>query len=217
MKKFNYIYLITNTLNKKIYIGKHSTNDLDDGYMGSGVLVKKAIKKYGIENFTKEYLAFCDNKERLNYLEIYYIKKCKAMDKGYNLTIGGDGGRTSGTWIKGYKDSYETRKKKSDSHKGVKIGPMSNEHKQKISKTKKGKSQPKISKALKGRVSTFKWKHHTNEAKEKMRKARLGKSPTNKGIQQPKIKWITPTGEIKIMDENNVKRWHPDWKEIGEV
>lgn len=118
MKTYNYIYLITNKINGKIYIGKHSTNDLNDNYFGSGVLIKKSIQKYGIENFTKDYLAFCDTEEKLNYLERYYIRKYKANINGYNLTNGGDGGKTSGSFQLGHKDSVETRMKKSQSQTG---------------------------------------------------------------------------------------------------
>ena len=51
--RFHYFYKITNLNNGKYYYGVHSTTDLYDGYSGSGILLKTAYKKYGIENFTK--------------------------------------------------------------------------------------------------------------------------------------------------------------------
>lgn len=96
MKQYNYIYLITNTLDGKIYIGQHSSNKLNDNYFGSGLHIKRAIKKYGKENFTKEILAYTDNQESLNWLEKYYIKKYKAQNQeiGYNIAFGGVFGHT---------------------------------------------------------------------------------------------------------------------------
>ncbi len=53
------IYKITNNINKKIYIGKDIT--CNPNYFGSGVFIKKAITKYGRENFTKEIIDFCSD------------------------------------------------------------------------------------------------------------------------------------------------------------
>ena len=59
--------------------------------------------------------------------------------------------------------------------------------------------------------------HWSEKTKQKISNSLKGNIPVNKGVPQPKYKWKTPSGEIKIMDENNVKRWHPDWIKIGEV
>lgn len=86
------IYKITNLINNKIYIGKHKTSDLNDGYMGSGVYIKRAIKKYGIENFKKEILYTCVSEEEMNALELQIVNK-DFLDRSdvYNINLGGLG------------------------------------------------------------------------------------------------------------------------------
>ena len=94
-KKHYVIYQITNNINGKIYIGKHETFNIDDNYFGSGKLIRAAIKKYGIKNFTKTILIELQNIEELNLLEKIVVTPefCK-RDDVYNINIGGDGGWT---------------------------------------------------------------------------------------------------------------------------
>lgn len=91
--KYYGIYRITNLANGKMYIGQHTTDNLDDGYMGSGLLITKAIKKYGVQNFRKEWLMFCEDEEELNYMERVYVDQTW-VDRSdtYNLRLGGDNG-----------------------------------------------------------------------------------------------------------------------------
>lgn len=87
------IYLITNKKNGKIYIGKHQTKNLDDGYMGSGKLIGASIKKYGLDNFTKSILFIFDNEEEMNAKEKELVSEEFCLSNGtYNLCIGGEGG-----------------------------------------------------------------------------------------------------------------------------
>lgn len=67
------IYKITNLINGKMYIGQHVTDNLDDGYMGSGLLMRRALKKYGKDNFRKEWLMFCEDQEELDYMERVFV------------------------------------------------------------------------------------------------------------------------------------------------
>ena len=99
---FYTIYKTTNNINGKYYIGKHKTQNLDDNYLGSGKILNHAIKKHGINNFTKEYLFIFDNEEDMNNKEaelvsIEFIKE----DTNYNLAPGGKGGFAYETSIKG--------------------------------------------------------------------------------------------------------------------
>lgn len=85
------IYKTTNLINGKIYIGKSIHNNAS--YLGSGKLIKQAIKLYGTHNFTKEILEYC-NSAIINDREIYWIKHLNACHAaiGYNLDEGGQGG-----------------------------------------------------------------------------------------------------------------------------
>ena len=83
------VYKITNNLNNKFYIGKHQTYDLGDGYMGSGKWLKRAIQKYGIENFSKEILHVFETEEEMNAKEKELVV---ISEQSYNLCEGGKGG-----------------------------------------------------------------------------------------------------------------------------
>lgn len=90
--KYLYIYKITNLINGKLYVGRHTCKSLENSYMGSGILIKKSIRKYGEENFSKEILCLCEDEYELNQMEIFWIKELNTMVPiGYNLTIGGEG------------------------------------------------------------------------------------------------------------------------------
>lgn len=89
MTYYYFVYQTTNNINGKYYRGAHQTKNLDDGYLGSGTRLKRAIKKYGVENFTREILCFCENEEQM-YLkenELVIISK-----DTYNILEGGHGG-----------------------------------------------------------------------------------------------------------------------------
>lgn len=87
------IYKITNTVNNKIYIGKHQTNNKDDNYMGSGKILKRSIEKYGIDKFKKEILFECDSLEEMNQKEADIVdEEFVARLDTYNIKLGGQGG-----------------------------------------------------------------------------------------------------------------------------
>lgn len=134
-----YIYRITNLINGKTYIGQHKYKKLNDSYMGSGVYLAKAKKKYGVENFKKEILVFgIVRKGFIDLLEKEYIKFYRSIGKAeYNIADGGMGGSIPGN-----------NKGKIPWNKGI---PMSNEQKMKLSKIHLTEEQKKnLSRVRKG-------------------------------------------------------------------
>lgn len=71
--KKHFVYKTTNKINGQFYIGKHSTFNIDDGYLGSGGVIKAAIMLYGHENFTFEILDYTDTDWEAFELEEKYV------------------------------------------------------------------------------------------------------------------------------------------------
>ena len=92
---FGYVYITTNHVNGKIYIGQKASSEfLGNKYLGSGSLLFRAIKKYGHNNFSVKLLECCESKNDLDEREKFYIDKFNSTDKciGYNISCGGQGG-----------------------------------------------------------------------------------------------------------------------------
>jgi hypothetical protein len=93
MSHFYILYKIVNKVNNKFYIGVHKTVDIHDNYMGSGHLIKAAIAKYGIENFTKEIInVFTNSVDAYNKEREIITKELLESKQCYNIKEGGRGG-----------------------------------------------------------------------------------------------------------------------------
>ena len=150
MAKVYFIYKTTNLVNGKFYIGKKiSDENLSLTYLGSGVLINKAIAKYGVENFKREILEFCDSAEHLSERETFWIKETHARELGYNLTDGGDGL---------INPSQETRDKMSKARRGKKIVLSEEGRRRKIE----------------ANIRTHKGKHLTEEQKKRLSEVNKG-------------------------------------------
>ena len=148
------IYKTTNLVNGKIYVGKDAGNR--KGYIGSGIVLKSAIKKYGKENFIKEILEEC-SESSINDRERFWIKFLEANNPkiGYNLSEGGDGGDLFTNNPRKEEIRNKIRERVSGKNNPMYGKHHSKEAKEKISKESRGRkasenTRKKLSEATKG-------------------------------------------------------------------
>jgi hypothetical protein len=109
-KKHHFIYKTTNVVNGKYYVGMHSTDDLEDGYLGSGKYLWRSINKYGPDKFVIERLEFFDKREDMAEREKTLVNDNLLKDPlCMNLKLGGVGGWTVEQQIKNGKNSAVKR------------------------------------------------------------------------------------------------------------
>lgn len=178
------IYKTTNLIDNKVYIGAHATKNINDGYMGSGKYLKRAIQKYGIEHFKKEVLFVFNNKSDMFAKEAELVtEEFIATTNTYNLKPGGSGGNPGiiGAFA-GKKHSKETKEKiRQAALKQV----ISDETRKKLSENNAMKNnldlRKKVSEKLTGRTCSL--EHRANVAK-----ANIGTVLVNDGGKSKRIK-----------------------------
>lgn len=158
---FYLVYRIKNKINKKIYIGVHQTTNIDDGYMGSGTILKRAVKKHGLENFEKTILHVFDNVDDMFAREKELVtEEFVARLDTYNISVGGNG-----SWDYVNRNGLNIQNCSKAGKVGGKVAGNT------VFLKKTGIFDPKYTKEEK-----IEWHCH---AREKAKKAWLGKKHTN--------------------------------------
>lgn len=197
------IYKTTNLINGKIYIGCHKTKNLDDGYLGSGKLLKRAIEKYGRESFSREILSVFDTPEEMFEMEAKLVnEEFIRNEQTYNLKEGGEGG-----WdlciSKGLNKNHELTKE--DRYKGGVNGANGNSER-----------LIKFHKEGKFRYDNFRGKNHSESTKKKIGEAN-SKHQKGSGNSQYGKCWIhnKELKQSKSIRKEDIDLWLEDGWEKG--
>ena len=174
-KRYHYFYKITNNINSHYYYGVHNTDDLDDGYMGSGRRLHLAYEKYGIENFEKEILRFFNtSEEAFNYEAEVVTEELTKDSRCYNIQCGGRSFSPKGlVCVRDRDGNYFSVRKEDPRYINGEL------------------------------VSNWTGKHHTQESRNKIRKTMSKENSTNNRVWVNKegiVKYLLKTKLDEYLD-----------------
>lgn len=206
--KVGYIYITTNNINNKKYIGKRTKSYFDTNYYGSGKHLRRAINKYGKDNFSVEILEWCYSLNELNEAERKWIKHYSAQTSAefYNISEGGDWGDVS----KGMSPEEKTKwgEKISRSNTGKK---RTLEQRQHISESLKGKSKKLSKEAIekrKGKGNHRYGKKWSDEERKKLSDSSVTKKPVIMEFKGEKIEFPSVIECYKFLhDKYNISKF----------
>lgn len=197
MERFYIVYVTTNNLNSKIYVGSHACTKLDDGYLGSGKVLRSAIRKYGRLNFSREVIAVLNTLEDAREFEELVVQEAitKLGRMCYNRSWSGTGAVAGeGNAFFGKTHSDETR-------------DILSQH----AKLRTGKANP------------FYGKTHSTETINKIKNTKKCNPMSKEALTRAlsRYMWYTPAGvyyschvaaEANGLGVNRIKKWcsNPD-------
>ena len=200
-KKYHFIYKTTNIINSKFYVGMHSTDNLEDGYLGSGKRLWRSIKKYGKEHFKIEILEFFGSREDLKNKEEELITESLLKEPlCMNLMCGGEGGSQSieklKKWLKSSTDGFVKKLELDPNYKKIVLERL---RKAIINNHKKGLYK----------YDTFTNKKHTEETKKMIGKTNSLKQSGYKNSQFNTC-WIYNNKESKKIKKEDLEKYLKD-------
>lgn len=194
-KKYHFIYKTLNLLNGKYYIGMHSTNNLNDGYIGSGTYLKRSIKKYGKDNFKFEILSFHLNRKELVEAEKKYITEAVMKDwLCMNLRSGGGGSPESFVFPDGAKKRISIESSKS--------------YRERVGEKRAEIWSNRISKSL---IKYYKKNGVSDDIRKKLSESHKGQAAWNRGKQTGLIPWNKGVVGSMVNKGCGVKKGNKAW------
>ena len=189
-KKYHYTYKTTNLINERYYLGMHSTNRLDDGYLGSGKRLYYELNKYGRDNFKFKILKHFKSREELVQAEIKLITEEDLSNPNcLNLKSGGSGGLVN---------KLHLHKLKAGARAYMKEKWKDQEFKKHISEAVRLQRKKEINEGRYSSPNRGHWKgrKHKPESIQKMKESAKGRSKGDKNSQYGTC-WITNNIENK--------------------
>lgn len=201
------VYQITNTVNGKIYVGIHQTEDINDSYMGNGKAIMRSVKKYGVEVFTKVILHNFDSCEEMVEMESLIVnEEFVARSDTYNITLGG-----------GYPPNHKGKERSAVYRarlSAAKIGTKASEE-TKLKMSKAGKGRKRSKEATKKTADALRGIPRSEDVKRKISESLKGKHPTEetrlklKAASKLREKITCPhCGQVGF--KSNIIQWHLD-------
>jgi len=196
-RKYNYIYKTTCNVTGRYYIGMHSTDDLNDGYMGSGKRLWNSFNYHGKDNHSMEILEYLPTRKELKKREAELVNEDTLKDEMcMNLMTGGQGGH--GFWHEEHRTNFIKAGAKAFSDK------FKNDIDFREKRLKMLANNSKVN-VEEGKMVPPDWtgKKHTEETKEKMRKSKnVGKANSQYGTC-----WITRDGSNKKIKKEDLDEY----------
>lgn len=180
-RKFHFIYKTTNMLNEEFYVGMHSTDDLNDGYLGSGIRLRRSVDSYGRENFKFQILEFLEDRECLARREKEIItSELLRNPLCLNIANGGEGGWCNSPNSLAILRDPAVRARAGKASKETKRMRMLDET---YSSNYKRKLSDAAQRHIKEHGHNWAGKCHSEETKKKMSESHVGKHDGEKNSQ----------------------------------